>query len=43
MVIKSRFKDYYDFVATPVDVSNREKILKAGFDLKQSFRHRVGR
>ena len=25
----------------PVEVSNREKILKAGFDLKQSFRHRV--
>jgi hypothetical protein len=25
----------------PVAVSNREKILKAGFDLKQSFRHRV--
>jgi hypothetical protein len=27
--------------ALPVEVSNREKILKAGFDLKQSFRHRV--
>lgn len=26
---------------SPVAVSNREKILKAGFDLKQSFRHRV--
>lgn len=25
----------------PVEVSNREKILKAGFDLRQSFRHRV--
>lgn len=25
----------------PVAVSNREKILKAGFDLKQSFRHRI--
>lgn len=26
--------------APPVEVSNREKILKAGFDLRQSFRHR---
>jgi hypothetical protein len=25
----------------PVAVSNREKILKAGFDLKRSFRHRL--
>ena len=25
----------------PVDVSNREKIIKAGFDLKSSFRHRM--
>ena len=25
----------------PVDVSNQEKILKAGFDLKSSFRHRM--
>jgi hypothetical protein len=27
--------------APPVEVSNRDKILAAGFDLKQSFRHRV--
>jgi len=27
--------------APPVEVSNRQKILKAGFDLKQSFRHRI--
>jgi hypothetical protein len=25
----------------PVEVSNRQKIVKAGFDLKQSFRHRL--
>ena len=25
----------------PVDVSNQEKIIKAGFDLKSSFRHRM--
>ena len=25
----------------PVEVSNRDKILAAGFDLRQSFRHRV--
>lgn len=25
----------------PVEVENREKILKAGFDLRQSFRHRA--
>lgn len=28
-------------VKPPVEVSNRDKILAAGFDLKQSFRHRV--
>lgn len=25
----------------PVEISNQEKILKAGFDMKQSFRHRL--
>jgi hypothetical protein len=27
----------------PVEVTNKQKILKAGFDLKQSFRHRVAK
>lgn len=39
MFVGNRMKDPPD-AAPPVEVSNRQKILKAGFDLVQSFRHR---
>lgn len=40
MFIGNRMKDTPD-VQPPVELNNRQKIVKAGFDLIQSFRHRI--
>jgi hypothetical protein len=40
MFVGNRMKDPPD-TQPPVELGNNQKIIKAGFDLKQSFRHRV--
>jgi hypothetical protein len=40
MFMGNRMKDTPD-VQPPVELNNRQKIVKAGFDLIQSFRHRI--